>query len=98
MSYRVEYEPTTGRKKAGGRRGLGLPGLTALCFLLFVLLVHAFWPQGTEVLRQALWPGDSAVTRQAAETFVEALRGGEPFGAAAEGFCREILEAADIGG
>lgn len=97
MSYRVEYEPIS-RKKKRSPGGLGLPGLTVVCFLLFLLLVHAFWPRGTEVLQQALWPGDSAVTRQAADTFVDALRGGAPFGAAAEGFCREILEAADIGG
>lgn len=98
MSYRVEYEPMTKRKKASDRFGLRQIWLTVLCFLLFLQLVHSFWPGGKEVLQEALWPGDPVITRQAAEDFVAALRYGEPLGEAVQGFCREILQGANIGG
>lgn len=98
MGYRVEYGPTTQKKRAdrgtGGRRAW----LTAAFLALFLVLVNICWPQGREVLNRLLWPGDAGATRQAAESFVEELRSGEPLGDAVEGFCREVLRDANLDG
>ena len=48
MSYRVEYGKSG--KKVAGRLLL----LTVLFFLLFLTLVHSYWPEGAGVVRHVL--------------------------------------------
>lgn len=65
--------------------------MTAGFFLLFCLMVSAFWPEGRKLLQELLWPGDAEVARQAAEVMVQQLRWGEPLADALETFCLTIL-------
>lgn len=83
MGYRIDYGP-------GPRRRVS--PMVAGWFLLFLLLVGAFWPKGREVLGDVLFPGDWAVTTAAMEDFARTLRSGEELGVAVEGFCRTILK------
>ncbi len=92
MSYRVEYQPVKQRKKGGSR----LIALTALCLLLFLLLVNGFWPRGTQVLREWVLPGDAAVTAAALEELAVELKSGEPISGALESFCRRIMAEAEF--
>lgn len=82
MGYRIDY---------GQRKKRGLWPMTAGWFLVFLLLVGAFWPRGREALRNVLFPGDWAVTMAAMEDFAQTLRAGEALGVAVEGFCRTVF-------
>ena len=48
MSYRIDY------RTAQKNRHMRLPVLTLLCFLLFLFLVSALWPEGTEYIRTSV--------------------------------------------
>lgn len=89
MSYRIDYQAT---KKVRGmeKRTAPLSALTALCFLLFLLLVGALWPEGAEALRAFIIPGDPAVTVAALEDLAGDLRSGEEIQSALDGFCRQV--------
>jgi len=93
MSYRVEYQPAGQAKKGGSR----LIALTALCLLLFLLLLNGFWPRGAQVLREWVLPGDAAVTAAALEELAVELKSGEPISGALEDFCRRVMAEAEIG-
>ena len=96
MGYRVEYTPS-GAKHFGCRgKSRRLPLLTAAFFLIFLLLVSAFWPRGMQVLRELLIPGDSEATLAAWETLTGELRAGENVGNAVGSFCREIFRNAGL--
>ena len=61
MSYRVEYSSSgIKRTQIRQRNGRALL-LTAVCFLIFLLIAGGFWPRGAQALREILLPGDSAV-------------------------------------
>lgn len=93
MGYRVEYQPV---KKVRGaeKKTSRAAALTALCLVLFVLLVNGFWPRGQAVLRQLLVPGDAAVTVAALEDLAQELRSGEALPSALESFCRKVTREA----
>lgn len=93
MGYRIEYEPSYGPRK---RRTPKLAVLTALCMLLFLLLVNTFWIQGKQALRELLLPGDAAVTASALEDLVRDLREGEKLSFALESFCKKVIEEAKL--
>ena len=96
MGYRIVY----GRVKKLRRMDSRIApraALTALCFLLFCILVSAFWPEGTEVLRNLLLPGDPVVTAAALEDLSGELRAGASVGEALKHFCLRILEGAELG-
>ena len=58
MSYRVEYS-SSGVKRTQIRQKNGRALLlTAVCFLIFLLVVGGFWPRGAQALREILLPGD----------------------------------------
>lgn len=90
MGYRITYEPV---KKVRGaeKRHSSTAALAGLFFLVFLLLVNLFWPQGAQTLRELILPGDGAVTAAALEEFAEDLGSGLPIAAAAEDFCRRII-------
>lgn len=95
MGYRVDYQPI---KKVRGaeKRKSGIPALTALCLLVFLLLVNSCWPRGARVLRSLLLPGDAAVTVAALEDFAVELGAGDSFPGAFENFCRRVIQGAEI--
>ncbi len=96
MGYRVEYGSV---KKVRGSetRAPRAAAFTALFFLLFLLLVNTFWPQGAEMLRDIVLPGDPAVTAAALEEFTMELKDGAKLSGAFTAFCQRILADAGIG-
>lgn len=87
MSYRVEYSSSgIKRTQIRQRNGRALL-LTAVCFLIFLLIVGGFWPRGAQALREILFPGDSAVTAAAWAELAHELHAGAPVGSAVENFC-----------
>lgn len=96
MGYRIVYgeEPVRwqNRKLRAGR----VAACTAVCLMLFGTLTVKFWPEGAEVLQEALLPGDAAVTRQALENMADNLKAGEAIGDAVVVFCREIVDGAQL--
>ena len=96
MGYRVDYGPVKQERK--GRSSISrVLMLTAVCLLVFLLLVNSFWPRGAQVLRSFLLPGDAAVTAAALEDLSAALRNGEEISSALENFCRKVMDNAHIG-
>lgn len=83
MGYRICY---------GKEAESSLWPMTLGWFLVFLLLVGVFWPQGRQTLRDILLPGDWAVTASALEGLVQDIRAGEELEQAVEGFCRLVLE------
>ena len=53
MSYRIRY-PVLRKIRRGESQRHGLPGLTALSFLFFLLLVRFFWPEGMAWIRETV--------------------------------------------
>ena len=96
MGYRVEYGQDSNQEKAAGRLGRILV-LTVILFVMFLVLVNLFWPQGAAMVRQALIPGDAAVTVGALEGLAQDLKAGDSIEAALQSFCRTVLEGAGIG-
>lgn len=88
MGYRIVYgeDPFIERKE----RKSYLRAMTAGFALAFVVLVRCCWPQGTELLRQALLPGDYEAFQQ----MTTDIRAGEPIGDAVTAFCQQIVEDA----
>ena len=95
MGYRVEYAPVKKVRRVE-KRTVGIPAMTAVCLLLFLLLVSGFWPQGSETLREILIPGDPVVTVAALEELAVELGAGEELDSALESFCRKIVAEADL--
>ena len=96
MRYRVEYSSSgIKRKQISSPQGRTFL-LTAVCFLIFLLMVGGFWPRGAQALRDMLLPGDSAVTAAAWAELTQELHAGAPVGSAVENFCREIFANAGL--
>ena len=89
MSWSIEYEgngiPRKKRSSAGRRV------LTVCFFLIFLLTICLFWPEGRNLLRMVFLPGDPDVTLEAAEVFADALRQGIPVSDAARQFCITVV-------
>lgn len=95
MGYRVDYQPV---KKVRGveKRRIGVPALTGLFLLLFILLINSVWPRGAEVLRGLLFSGDISVATAALEDMAVELRSGEELSSAVETFCKKVIQEAEI--
>lgn len=91
MPYRIEYQATKKVRGAEKRRE-PLSALTALCFLLLLLLAGALWPEGAAALRSLVIPGEAAVTVGALEDLAGDLRSGTGIQEALDGFCRQVSE------
>ncbi len=87
MAYRIDYgeSPYTSDKSCFFLRSL----MTCLFFLLFLVLVSAFWPEGREVLRLMLIPD---ATLEAAETFVSELHCGSNLGSSMSDFFQKLIK------
>ncbi len=82
MGYRILYDGPKRRKRYA---------LTALFFLLGLLLGVCLVPEGRRAVQTALIPGSETVTRQAGQILDAALRRGESVVASALEFCREVV-------
>lgn len=89
VAYRIVYHDET--EGCCSKKGRNRFFLTACFFLLFLLLVSVFYPQGREILRILLIPGDPDVTLHAAEVFAQELGNGYSMADAAKNFCITVL-------
>ena len=92
MSYRIEYGCAVPAKFRHPAWGLRLQILTAVCMILFSLIVGRSWPQGREMLREYLLAGEPAVTEQAFSGLVQDLSRGMGLEEAMTVFCRQIMD------
>ena len=96
MAYRIDYGPPMPRRR-GEKFPLRLPLLTCVFFLLFLLVVKAAWPAGSEKLTQLLLPAQAAAeSQEAVQAFLSDLKEGEPFYESQTAFCQQIIAYADI--
>lgn len=81
MSYLIRYQSTRGTwlKKLTCIR---LPLLAVLCFLLFVLMVNSFWPEGEAYIRSRTQARKESAAVMALDQLAEDLLRGEPLSAA----------------
>ena len=91
MPYRIEYDCPRKISAHSDISAFRIFPMFSGFFLLFVLFVCRFWPEGRAVFAQLLFPGGAQPAMAAAEVFVEELRNGEPISEALEHFCRDIL-------
>ena len=92
MAYRIEYGPATPPQYVKKPKLLRLQIMTAVCLLLFTLLVRQAFPAGTDKLRQILLPGMPTVTQQALDHLMGSLREGAPIGDSFTAFCQYIFD------
>lgn len=94
MSYRVDYHSEEKEKHRQGKGGVVLSAL--LCFLLFLIFVQLFWPEGQQALRAMILPGASENVWSAADDMVRQIREGEPVADTVDAFCRGVLQDAGL--
>ena len=95
MTYRIEYGPSLPQRKLSFP--LRLVGLTCLFFVLFLVGVNIFWPEGRETLIQLLLPaGHATHFIKASQGFFNSLTAGQPFYESLTAFCREIISYAEL--
>lgn len=87
LSYRIDY----GKKPETKVYFLRQQILIASFLLLFVISLHASWPEGIALLRKYLLGDTISGQAEALLTMVENLRSGESLGDAVTVFCQEIL-------
>lgn len=92
MGYRINYDSMHG-EKAGSRRIF----LTCFFFLLFLLGVGQFWPEGKGVLRNILFSGDDTVAVSAIKELTAHLENDVPVMDAVYAFCRKIFTGSGHG-
>ena len=95
MSYRIDYQPITKLRRCEKRRSR-IAAMTGAFLIFFFLAVHFFWPEGQSVIRSCFLPGDPEVTMLAAEKMMAELESGSGLQKAAEVFCLEILNGAEL--
>lgn len=95
MGYRVEYGQAA-PKKASFSPKYRLPLLTAAFFLVFVLAVKLWWPEGAQAISSFFLPREPTATKAAFSALLEDLRAGEAFSDAAAAFCKEIIADAGV--
>lgn len=92
MSYRIEYGPAIPPQYVKKPKFLRLQIMTAVCLLLFSLLVRQLFPAGAQQLRHMFLPGTPTVTQTALDALMCDLRNGEPLGDALTAFCMYIVD------
>ena len=91
MAYRISYAPPVPESHRPQKDPLRLQVMTAVCLLVFTLLVKTWFPAGTDKLRQLLIPDVPSVTQQALDGFVIDIREGDPLADAFTAFCQHII-------
>ena len=98
MSYRIRYDISNLVLSDIKHKKSRIPILTTVFFLFFLLLVKAFWVEGSETISKLLWAGDLEVLDQAVKYSINALKNGQALPAAIQTFCRELLYEAQLAG
>lgn len=90
MGYRILYHSV---QKKPGNRGLSirLPVLTLICFLLFLFLAHALWPEGTAAIQMVISTVREGEAFSVFNDLAEELRFGEPLVTAFSDFCGKLI-------
>ena len=91
MSYRIEYGPSSPSSSRNPRHGSRVQTMTAVCLLLFSLLVRSFFPAGTEKLREILLPDSNSVVQSAYHAFLNQMQGGQSVTDAFTVFCQYVI-------
>lgn len=91
MSYRIDYAPPPVRQGRDGSGRLRPVALTACFFAFFALLVRAFWPEGSALLRHLLFGPRGESVLQCLETIADSLGNGLTLHDAAVGAFRDVL-------
>ena len=92
MSYRIEYGSAIPKQYIRKTNPLRLQAMTAVCLLLFSLVVSQFFPAGTEALRRILLQEKPSVTQEAVDAFMGDIRSGESLGDSLTAFCVYIID------
>ena len=93
MAYVIEYGgQVPGRHLHTGKKRYGW--LLAVGVLVFVGVIHWFFPEVTDKVQQLLIPGEDAVTVHAFENMVDMLRSGGDLRECVTVFCREVIYGA----
>ena len=91
MGYRIDYQPV--KKVRGAERNrASLSCLTAVCFLIFALLINLYWPQGKNILHRIIFPGKAAVMAAALDSAAENMRSGDNVYQALVTFGKNLIE------
>lgn len=91
MAYRIVYGPEIPPRYCKKHTNSRLRFFTAICLLLFALLVKQFFPEGVEELQKLLLPGDPTIAQEALSSMMHQLQAGEAPVDAFTVFCKEIL-------
>ena len=91
MSYRIDYAPQAIRKGSAETDSIRPFTLTLCFFALFCLLVRAFWPEGTMILRQLLLGEQGESMLECLEEMVHSLQDGQTLHDAAVGAFRDVI-------
>ncbi len=91
MAYRIVYGPEPSAARQGVERSSRRSLLTVCFFLLFLVLVRVFWPEGGEALSRLLLPGDPDVTREAVLAMAAQWKNGADLRDAFTAFCQVVL-------
>ncbi len=92
MSYRIVYGSDKNPVKIKQGGGSRIRMLTALCFLLFCLMVSAVWPQGKSILQEMLLPGEMSASEIAFCVMMDDLRVGESLKDSVTVFCQSVIQ------
>lgn len=88
MAYKIEYDRGHQKKKVDKAPSWRLPVLILAFFMLFLFCVEQTRPEATAAVRAWLLPES---TRQAVQTLLEDLRGGDEISQAVSVFCQDIF-------
>lgn len=91
MAYRIRYKGKNPAPQPKSR----LPGLTVLFFVLFLIAVFRFCPEGRSLIQTLVIPGGEQ-SIQALEAMAQNLRDGMGLQEAAECFRRELTEDGQV--
>lgn len=94
MAYQVDYTNGEGKTTEAPKKHPFRAVL--ICFLLFLILVQLFWPNGRDAIQKLLLPGATETVWAAVDGFADQVRTGEPVGEALQSFCRSVFESACI--
>lgn len=76
MGYRIQYGPVRRIRQVEKRRS-GVIALTGIFFLVFLIIVNLFWPQGIDVIRESLLSEESSLTVVAMEEISDIFARGD---------------------
>lgn len=91
MGYKIVYGDRPSGSAKNVESGIRLQVMTAICLLVFCVLVRTFWPEGCELLREVIFPGELSVTEQSFQVMLADLRMGEPLKDALTTFCMDVI-------